>query len=56
MGNCRSGAIVSCSLACVVGALLATAPNGVRLARPDVHGYESGWVWLGASLLYLLAG
>ena len=24
---------------------------GVRLARPDVHGYGSGWVWLGASLL-----
>ena len=29
---------------------------GVRLARPDVHGYESGWVWLGASLLLVLAG
>ena len=23
----------------------------VRLAPPDVHGYGSGWVWLGASLL-----
>ena len=23
----------------------------VRLARPNVHWYESGWVWLGASLL-----
>ena len=29
---------------------------GVRLARPDVHGYGSGWVWLGASLLLVLAG
>ena len=29
---------------------------GVRLARPDVHGYGSGWVWLGVSLLLLLAG
>ena len=28
----------------------------VRLARPDVHGYGSGWVWLGASLLLVLAG
>ena len=24
---------------------------GVRLACPDVHGYGSGWVWLGVSLL-----
>ena len=24
---------------------------GVRLVRPDVHGYGSGWVWLGAPLL-----
>ena len=30
--------------------------RGVRLARPDVHGYWSGWVWLGASLLLVLAG
>ena len=29
---------------------------GVRLARPDVHGYGSGWVLLGASLLLVLAG
>ena len=29
---------------------------GVRLARPDVHGYGSGWVRLGASLLLVLAG
>ena len=29
---------------------------GVRLARPDVHGYGSGRVWLGASLLLVLAG
>ena len=29
---------------------------GVRLARPDVHGYGSGWVWLGVSLLLVLAG
>ena len=29
---------------------------GVRLARVDVHGYGSGWVWLGASLLVVLAG
>ena len=27
----------------------------VRLARPDVHGYGSGWVWLGVSLLLVLA-
>ena len=29
---------------------------GVRLAHPDVHGYRSGWVWLGACLLLVLAG
>ena len=29
---------------------------GVRLARPDVHGYGPGWVWLGVSLLLELAG
>ena len=29
---------------------------GVRLAHPDVHGYGSGWVWLRASLLLVLAG
>ena len=29
---------------------------GVRLAPPDVHGYGSGWVWLGVSLLLVLAG
>ena len=29
---------------------------GVRLARPDVHGYGSGLVWLGVSLLLVLAG
>ena len=29
---------------------------GVRLAFPDVHGYGSGWVWLGVSLLLVLAG
>ena len=29
---------------------------GVRLARSDVHGYGSGWVWLGVSLLLVLAG
>ena len=29
---------------------------GVRLARPDVHGYGSGWVSLGVSLLLVLAG
>ena len=29
---------------------------GVRLAHPDVHGYGSGWVWLGASLVLVLAG
>ena len=29
---------------------------GVRLARPDVHGYGSGWVWLVDSLLLVLAG
>ena len=29
---------------------------GVRLACPDVHGYGSGWVWLGFSLLLVLAG
>ena len=29
---------------------------GVRLARPDVHGYGSGWVWLVVSLLLVLAG
>ena len=29
---------------------------GVRLARLDVHGYGSGWVWFGASLLWVLAG
>ena len=28
----------------------------VRLARPDVHGYGPGWVWLGVSLLPELAG
>ena len=28
---------------------------GAPLARPDVHGYGSGWVWLGASLLWVLA-
>ena len=48
MDNWCSGAIVSCSLACVVGALVAP---GVRLARPDVHGYVAGRVWLVASLL-----
>ena len=30
--------------------------TGVRLARLDVHGYGSGWVWLVASLLLALAG
>ena len=29
---------------------------GVRLARPDVHGLGSGWVWSGVSLLLELAG
>ena len=29
---------------------------GVRLERPDVHGYGPGWVWLGVSLLLELAG
>ena len=29
---------------------------GVRLACPDVHGYGSGRVWLGVSLLLVLAG
>ena len=29
---------------------------GVRLACPDVHGYGSGCVWLGVSLLLVLAG
>ena len=29
---------------------------GVRLARPDVHGYGPGWVWSGVSLLLELAG
>ena len=29
---------------------------GVRLARLDVHRYGSGWVWLVASLLVVLAG
>ena len=29
---------------------------GVQLARPDVHGYGSGWVWLGALLLLVLVG
>ena len=29
---------------------------GVLLERPDVHGYGSGWVWLVASLLLVLAG
>ena len=29
---------------------------GVRLALLDVHGYGSGWVWLVASLLLVLAG
>ena len=28
---------------------------GVRLARPHVHGYESGWLWVGVSLLLVLA-
>ena len=28
---------------------------GVRLPRPDVHGYGSGRVWLVASLLLVLA-
>ena len=28
----------------------------VQLARPDVHGYGPGWVWLGVSLLLELAG
>ena len=30
--------------------------TGVRLARLDVHGFWSGWVWLVASLLLVLAG
>ena len=29
---------------------------GVQLARLDVHGYGSGWVWLVASVLVVLAG
>ena len=29
---------------------------GLWLACPDVHGYKSGWVWLVASLLLVLAG
>ena len=29
---------------------------GVRLACPDVHGYRSGRIWLGASLLLVSAG
>ena len=29
---------------------------GVRLARPDVHVYGLGWVWLGVPLLLELAG
>ena len=29
---------------------------GVRLACPGVHGYGSGWVWLGVPLLLVLAG
>ena len=28
----------------------------VRLARPNVHGYRSGWVWLVASFLLVPAG
>ena len=49
VGSWCGGAIVLCPLACVVGTLAA-------VARPDVHGYGSGWVWLGFSLLLLLAG
>ena len=56
MGNCCSGAKVSYSLACVVGALVATGPLGSRLARPDVHGYGSGRGSLVASLLLVFAG
>ena len=55
-GSWCGGAIVLCPLACVVGAVAAVAPQGVRLARPDVHVLGRGWVWLGVSLLLELAG
>ena len=50
----RCYSVVSCSVCrrCCGGG---RAP-GVRLACPDVHGYGSGWVWLGVSLLLVLAG
>ena len=50
MGSWCGGAIALCPLACVAGAVAAVAP------QPDVHGYGSGWDWLGVSLLLVLAG
>ena len=44
MGSWCGGAIALCPLACVAGAVAAVA------------GYGSGWVWLGVSLLLVLAG
>ena len=50
--RCKS--VVSCGVCCrCFGG--GRAP-GVRLARPDVHRYGSGWVLIGASLLLVLAG
>ena len=54
MGNWCSGSVVSSGVyrRCFGGG---RAP-GARLARSDVHGYGSAWVWLVASLLLVLAG
>ena len=44
-GSWCGGAIVLCHLACVVRCCGGGCAPGVRLARPDVHGLGSGWVW-----------
>ena len=50
--RCCSVAFSGVRRRCFVGG---RAP-GVRLARLDVHGYGSGWVWLVVFLLLVLAG
>ena len=49
--QCNSVAICGVCRQCFGGG----RTPGVRLACPDVHGYGAGCVWLGASLLLVLA-
>ena len=56
MGSWCGGVIALCPLACVAGAVAAVAPQGCGSRVLMYMGMGQGWVWLGVSLLLVLAG